>query len=148
MTIGRYGRRLCGEQAVCTRPAGHRGHHGGFRPAAFTMAEVRGVRITPMEMDVLRTYARIGNQKEAATELGMTLQTVKNHCMSAYRKLDVTSAIEAFTVMGWLTIPSDEELVAGEDRNHAAALRGELARLAADAEALAQRVTHKLAADG
>lgn len=144
MTMDRFGRRLCGQQAVCNRPAGHRGHHGGFRAVPITMAEVPGVPLAPQEMTTLRTYATHGNQKIVAAEMEVSIQTVKNNLSSAYRRLDVTGAVEAFTRMGWLRIPTDEELGFDDDRRAAADLRAQLADIVAQAEALANRVTAQL----
>lgn len=44
-------------------------------------------------------------QKEAAHQMGVSVQTVKNHLSIAYHLLGVGSLVEAYLVLGWLRIP-------------------------------------------
>lgn len=67
-----------------------------------------GEPLTPREIDVLETLARRGHQGETASELGISVQTVKHHLSTIYTKLGVNSAIEAFRATGWLALPGDE----------------------------------------
>ena len=64
----------CGHAARCTRPAGHRGHHGGFRPlaldrerlaAAINDAQIMGTEwwgrdLLPVAERIARLYEREG----------------------------------------------------------------------------------------
>ena len=61
--------------------------------------------LTPRETAVLEAYARAGDQRQAAYALGLTLRSVKSYLTRAYAKLDVTTCIAAFRVLGWLHVP-------------------------------------------
>jgi predicted transcriptional regulator len=43
--------------------------------------------------------------KEVATSLGISEQTVKNHIAAVCRELGATGAIEAAWMLGWVTVP-------------------------------------------
>jgi DNA-binding NarL/FixJ family response regulator len=86
---------ICGTVAVCNRPLGHRGHHGGFRPIN---------PLTPAETEVLRDYVRLGSYKDIAQERGTALHTIRCQIHNAYQKLGVESGIEAFVALGWLRV--------------------------------------------
>lgn len=61
------------------------------------MVEVAGEALTDREMAVLRHLPTALSQREIATELYMSLNTVKTHCRALYRKLDVgdrTAAVQ------------------------------------------------------
>jgi len=61
-----------------------------------------GTPLTPREIDVLAAYARTGYQKRAAEDLGISVQTFKNHTTSALHRLGVTTSLQAFVRLGWL----------------------------------------------
>ena len=61
------------------------------------------MKLAPSERAALRAYARTGDQRRAADDRGVSYQTLKNECCTAYRKLGVTNAIDAFRKLGWLT---------------------------------------------
>ena len=65
--------------------------------------------MTPRQLEVLRTYALTGSQKETAARLGIGMNTVKNHLTDAYLDLDADGAIDAFRAAGWLMVPSGDE---------------------------------------
>jgi hypothetical protein len=50
----------------------------------------------------MEAYARLGNQKAAAHELGISCQTLKNHLSSLYYRLNVGGAMEALHALGWI----------------------------------------------
>jgi hypothetical protein len=78
-------------------------------PASFRLrGDERGVPLAPSEWRSLAAYARWGAQKEAAAELGIQWQTLRDYMHLAYRKLGVTTAIEALAAVGWLRIPGDD----------------------------------------
>ena len=64
---------------------------------------------TDRQVEVLASYMAHGRVKDAATELGISEQTVKNHLLNLYRTLDVGGAIEAAMALGWLRIPERYE---------------------------------------
>jgi len=61
--------------------------------------------LTPREMEVLMAVAQYEKAVEAAYELGISRQSVKNHLYAAYQKLGVNNAIAAFRELGWLQVP-------------------------------------------
>lgn len=61
--------------------------------------------LSARERDVLAAVARTGDQRAAASSLGISYQTYKNHTARAYRKLGVHGAIAAFVKLGWLRGP-------------------------------------------
>jgi DNA-binding NarL/FixJ family response regulator len=56
------------------------------------------------QLEVFRTYARLGSQRAVATELNISPQTVKNNLYVLYKVLDVNNAIEALNKLGWMNI--------------------------------------------
>lgn len=56
--------------------------------------DMRGV-LTPREREALQHLANGGSNRDMATALGVSPNTVKNHLASAYRKLGVNSRISA-----------------------------------------------------
>jgi DNA-binding CsgD family transcriptional regulator len=61
--------------------------------------------LTRREVEALEAYARTGGQKQAAHELGVSVQTLKNHLSGAYAELGATNMIEALRKLGWLALP-------------------------------------------
>lgn len=70
------------------------GGHSGRLPSS----------LTPRQRAALEAFARTGNQRQAAADLGISYQTLKNHLKLAYRALDVGGAIDAFRALGWLVV--------------------------------------------
>lgn len=130
----------CGVVAVCGRPPGHRGHHGGYRPVP-TDLDPHG--LTPAEYAVLSAYARGLSMAQIAYNRDITAQTVKNQISFVYRKLDVNSATEAYVAMGWLTIPTAEESNA---KTHLKALHRSIREAAQEIALVCEDV--QIAADG
>lgn len=98
-------REVCRVTGRCGRPAGHRGHHGGWR------TDTPEHRLSPRELEVLRTYADRVSVTEVADALGIAPRTVMVHLEHAYRKLGVEglgygAPVEAFKVLGWLVVPA------------------------------------------
>jgi DNA-binding CsgD family transcriptional regulator len=60
---------------------------------------------TDREVEVLAAYLSHGSTKDAADLLGLRQQTVKNHLVNLYERLDVGGAIEAALALGWLRVP-------------------------------------------
>lgn len=61
-------------------------------------------RPTVRELEVLACVLRSCN-KQAAFELGLSEQTVKNHLSTLYRKLNVHSNTGAALELGWFMVP-------------------------------------------
>ena len=57
---------------------------------------------SPRQVECLRAYAEVGDQRQAAQRVGVTYETYKNYMTRAYRRLGVSSAVSAFRVLGWL----------------------------------------------
>ena len=57
---------------------------------------------TPSQIAVLEAYTRLGSQKAVAHELGIAVQTVKNHMTTLYVRLGVGGAMEAVHALGWV----------------------------------------------
>lgn len=64
-----------------------------------------GRDLTPREYEVLVLYANLGNQTKVGHVLGLSREMVSQHLNRVYAKLDVTSNIDAFRVIGWLKPP-------------------------------------------
>jgi len=60
---------------------------------------------TDREVEVLAAYMAAGRVKDAASALGISEQTAKNHLAELYTRLDVAGAIEAALALGWIRIP-------------------------------------------
>lgn len=58
--------------------------------------------LTPAQLRVLEAYTRLGSQKAVANELGIAVQTVKNHMTALYVRLNVGGAMEAVAALGWV----------------------------------------------
>lgn len=56
-------------------------------------------RLTPRELEVLETIAKRGNAKDAASELGLSHETVRVHMKKIYQKLHVKCKAEAVAVL-------------------------------------------------
>lgn len=69
---------------------------------------MKGRPLSPQEIESLAAYARHGTQKEAAAQMGLQEQTIKNHLTKAYRKLGTSGSTETFRHLGWLRVPGDE----------------------------------------
>lgn len=67
----------------------------------------RAARLTEQQLVVLAAYMQTGDMKATADHLGIALQTVKNHLGAAYARLGVGGAVEAATVLGWVSIPTE-----------------------------------------
>jgi DNA-binding NarL/FixJ family response regulator len=67
--------------------------------------DVRDCPLTPRELDVLRAASRGLDNKQIATELGMSARTVQTHLTSVFARLGVSSRTEAVLVAlrrGWV----------------------------------------------
>lgn len=62
-------------------------------------------RLSPAELESLSALARNEHSRDAASERGVSEQTIKNELTSAYRKLGVRSRTGAFRRLGWLKPP-------------------------------------------
>lgn len=60
---------------------------------------------TARELEVLAAMLRRGSAKEAAHELGIATETVRNHASRLYLKLGVDSQSQAAIALGWLKVP-------------------------------------------
>lgn len=57
--------------------------------------------LTPQQRAAVLAYGRLGDQRLVADELGIAMQTVKNHLSDAYRRLGVESGPQAiYMLMG------------------------------------------------
>lgn len=64
------------------------------------------VALTRRQFECLRQYAMLGGMSQVAIVLGVSIQTVKNHLSAAYQSLGVHTAIDAFRLLGWLSVPA------------------------------------------
>lgn len=64
---------------------------------------------TKAQLRVMEAYVRLGSQKAVAHELGIRVQTVKNHMGDLYVRLGVGDHMEALHRLGWVCarVPSD-----------------------------------------
>ncbi len=60
--------------------------------------------LTPREREVIKTLAGGLSRKHAAHVLGISEQTLRNHCNNAYRKLGVTDLVGAMHAMGYVKL--------------------------------------------
>lgn len=73
--------------------------------------------LTPRELELLALMGWGKTMDEAATELGISRQTVKNLLGKAYAKLGARGRADAWRHLGWLRVPTREEARAmGVDR--------------------------------
>jgi DNA-binding NarL/FixJ family response regulator len=56
-------------------------------------------RLTPRQREVLRALASGAPRKQLAPELGMSENTLRNHCQEAFLRLEIHSEIEAVRVI-------------------------------------------------
>ena len=61
--------------------------------------------LTLAELRTLQAMAGAGSSKEAASNLGISEQTLRNEAAHAYRKLGVSNRTAAFRRLGWLKPP-------------------------------------------
>jgi LuxR family maltose regulon positive regulatory protein len=69
-------------------------------PHSYPFSEL-GDALTPRELEVLETLIT-ASEREAAHQLGISVNTVKVHLQSVYRKLGVDRLAEAYHKLGWL----------------------------------------------
>ena len=74
-------------------------------PASSLRGETLGQVLSRREMQCLVSFARTGSRKEAARELGLKVFTVRGYLATAYAKLGVHNAYEAYRALGWLHVP-------------------------------------------
>ena len=101
----------CGAVAHCSRPALHRGHHGGWRSGVSAIAAQPvehdhergqlGQELTFRELQVIAEYVVHGSLKETAACLGLAVHTVRNHAAAAAAKTGATSSAHVAYVLGW-----------------------------------------------
>ena len=91
--------------------------------------------ITARELEAIAAVAQYGDQRIAAKALGVAVQTVKNQCSRVYLKLEVDGMVQAFRALGWLRLPTEEELsvIATEDAVTRLTMRLEAMREQVDA---------------
>lgn len=65
------------------------------------------VILSAREYEYLRLKALGLTKKEIAAELGVAQSTVNQLLWRSHSKLDVSSAIQAFRVLGWLSVPAE-----------------------------------------
>lgn len=63
--------------------------------------------LTKRQHRTLVVMVRGQRNKEAAYELGVSEQTVKNHLFAVYQVLGVNSLTGAYYALGWLKPPAD-----------------------------------------
>lgn len=56
-------------------------------------------QLTPREMEVIQLLAKGLLSKEVADKLGISLQTIRNHCATIYEKLHVNTRLEAINIV-------------------------------------------------
>jgi len=74
-------------------------------PAGLPSTAVLAQRLTPRQLETLKAYVRTGSTKDAAADLGVHPQTVKNMLSAIYLRLDASGMVEALRALGWLTLP-------------------------------------------
>jgi len=75
------------------------------------MTSRRGIGNLQPSPGQLRTLAAVvtcGTQKDAATALGISPQTIKNNLFNLYRRLGVNSEMEAAAHLGWVSVPNND----------------------------------------
>lgn len=68
-------------------------------------AEAAHERLTKRQVQVLAAFAATGTQPSAAHVLGISVQTIKNHCTAIYDTLGCSGILEALQAVGWLVVP-------------------------------------------
>lgn len=59
-------------------------------------------RLTIREREILLILADGRTMKDAAASMGISVQTIKNHCSAIYRELGATGLVNAYHRLGWL----------------------------------------------
>ena len=81
---------------------------GKPNPFAASQDEIDGTEpLTEREVEVLQCLAQGYTNKEAAVQLGISMQTIKFHVSSIFSKLGVNNRTEAVSVgvrLGWVTL--------------------------------------------
>lgn len=77
-----------------TRPSFASGYHAEDVAVA-ALIQRHCPEVTVMESLALASYARTGQQVQGAHELGISVQTMKNHLGAVYRKMEVGGAVQA-----------------------------------------------------
>jgi two-component system, NarL family, response regulator LiaR len=88
------------------------------RPAAHAASEPRGERPTEREMEVLRLAGKGCGNKEIASELVLSIPTVKAHLVNVFHKMGVGSRTEAVLQAvrhGWIQV---EDVTPSEQLTH------------------------------
>lgn len=78
----------------------------GRSPAPVGGLEERAT-LTPKQWAILRDLATGATYRDVAYRHGISYQTAKRHIYSAYQRLSVGCAIEAFAALGWLIVPDE-----------------------------------------
>ena len=67
-------------------------------------------RLSPSrrQLQCLEALIICGTQKDAATYLGISIQTFKNHMGTLYKRMGTNSSMETASKLGWVNIPSNE----------------------------------------
>jgi DNA-binding CsgD family transcriptional regulator len=81
---------------------------------------------TVRQVECLRAYLRFRSQSEAAASLGIAYRTLRAHLRFLAERLGTHSAIESATALGWLQLPTDEEIAAWQAADRAEAVLGQL----------------------
>lgn len=76
---------------------------GPARPSVYRLEA--GRPLAPRQLAALRAYALIGDQRAAAAEMGIRLQTFKNYMTRAFARLGVAGSLSAYRRLGWLVVP-------------------------------------------
>ena len=67
--------------------------------------------LTQREVEVLEALATGKTATEAAQDLGISYQTLKNHLSNAYAQVGARSLVGAYAMLGWLHEPRRAHLV-------------------------------------
>lgn len=94
---------LCGFASTCGRPAGHRGHHGGWKATSPDGTK----RLGPAQTRAIVEYLRHGDHTAAAECSGISLHTHKTYVSRAIEATGATSAAQVPVLMGWIYLPGE-----------------------------------------
>jgi DNA-binding CsgD family transcriptional regulator len=75
--------------------------HGGFGQRSEF-----GTPPRPRELEVLAEVCQHGGVQQAASCLGISYSTAKNHLSSLYQRLGAFSVPNALLLLGWVAVPS------------------------------------------
>jgi DNA-binding CsgD family transcriptional regulator len=67
---------------------------------------------TVRQVECLRAWLRFSSQKQAAAHLGIRYQTLRTHLTLLNGHLGTQSSIESAKRLGWIHLPTDEEIAA------------------------------------